>query len=112
MDLKRNQITVGELLDHPGARAVFQRRFPMLMKHPMLGAARTITLEQILSVAQAYVPQKKIDETPVNSAGRRCKKGGSGTWPPPPCFMPAGGGAGGHTSAGNWGLRSGAGAGR
>mgnify|MGYP000020084858 CR=1 FL=1 len=63
MDLKRNQITVGELLDHPGARAVFQRRFPMLMKHPMLGAARTITLEQILSVAQAYVPQKKIDET-------------------------------------------------
>ena len=46
MDLKRNQITVGELLDHPGARAVFQRRFPMLMKHPMLGAARTITLEQ------------------------------------------------------------------
>ena len=32
MDLKRNQITVGELLDHPGARAVFQRRFPMLMK--------------------------------------------------------------------------------
>ena len=35
----------------------------MLMKHPMLGAARTITLEQILSVAQAYEPQKKIDET-------------------------------------------------
>ena len=26
MDLKRNQITVGELLDHPGARAVFQQR--------------------------------------------------------------------------------------
>ena len=63
MDLKRNQITVGELMDHPGARAVFQRRFPMLLKHPLLGAARTITLEQILSVAQAYVPQKKIEET-------------------------------------------------
>ncbi|MFQ7854650.1 MAG: hypothetical protein ACLRIS_05495 [Flavonifractor plautii] len=62
MDLKRNQITVGAA-GPPGARAVFQRRFPMLMKHPMLGAARTITLEQILSVAQAYVPQKKIDET-------------------------------------------------
>ena len=63
MDLKRNQITVGALLDPPGARAVVQRRVPRLMKHPMLGAARTITLEQILSVAQAYVPQKKIDET-------------------------------------------------
>lgn len=63
MELKRNQITVGELLDHPGSRAVLQRRFPMLFKHPILGAARSITLEQILSVAQAYVSQKKIDET-------------------------------------------------
>ena len=63
MDLKRNKVTVGELMDHPGARAVLQRRFPMVMKHPMMGAARTITLEQIRSVAQAYVPQKKIDET-------------------------------------------------
>lgn len=63
MDLKRNKITVGELLDHPNTRAVLQKRFPMVMKHPMMGAARTITLEQILSVAQAYVPQKKIDET-------------------------------------------------
>ena len=63
MDLKNNKVTVGELLDHPGARAVFQRRVPMLMKHPLIGAARSITLEQILSVAQAYVPQKKIDET-------------------------------------------------
>ena len=63
MDLKHNKITVGELMDHPNTRAVLQRRFPMLMKHPLMGAARTITLEQILSVAQAYVPQKKIDET-------------------------------------------------
>ena len=63
MELKRNQITVGELLDHPNTRSVLQRRFPMVMKHPLMGAARTITLEQILSVAQAYVPQKKIDET-------------------------------------------------
>lgn len=63
MDLKHNKITVGELMDHPKARSVLQRRFPMVMKHPMMGAARTITLEQILSVAQAYVPQKKIDET-------------------------------------------------
>ena len=63
MDLKHGRITVGELMDHPGSRAVFQRKFPMLMKHPMLGAARTITLEQILSVARAYVPEKKSEET-------------------------------------------------
>lgn len=62
MELKGNRITVGELLDHPGSREALQRRFPMLFKHPILGAARSITLEQILAVAQAYVPQKKIDE--------------------------------------------------
>ena len=63
MDLKNNKITVGELMDHPGARAVFQKRFPMVMKHPLLGAARTVTLEQVLASAQAYVPPKKINET-------------------------------------------------
>ena len=63
MDLKNNKITVGELMDHPGVRAVFQKRFPMVMKHPLLGAARTVTLEQVLAFAQAYVPPKKINET-------------------------------------------------
>lgn len=62
MNLKQNKITLGELLDHPGARAVLQRRFPMVMKHPLAGAARTITLEQLLSAAQTYVPPKKLDE--------------------------------------------------
>lgn len=62
MDLKNNKVTVGELMEHPGARTVLQRRFPMLMKHPVMGAARTITLEQILAVAREYVPQKKLDE--------------------------------------------------
>ena len=62
MDLKNGKVTVGELMDHPGARAVLQKRFPMLMKHPMMGAARTITLEQILAVAREFASQKKIDE--------------------------------------------------
>lgn len=63
MDLKQNKITVGELIEHPGAQSVLKRRFPMVMKHPLMGAARTITLEQIISVAQNYVSQKKIEET-------------------------------------------------
>ena len=63
MDLKNGKVTVGELMDHPGARAVLQKRFPMLMKHPMMGAARTITLEQILAVTREFAPQKKNDET-------------------------------------------------
>ncbi len=62
MNLKNNKVTVGELLDYAPAKAVIQKRFPMVMRHPMMGAARTMTLEQILAVAQAYVPQKKLDE--------------------------------------------------
>lgn len=63
VDLKNNQITVGELLDNPKSRAVFQRRFPMVMKHPLLGAARTVTLEQLVSFAGTYVPKGIIHDT-------------------------------------------------
>ena len=63
MDLKHNKITVGQLLDYPPAQAVLRKRFPMVMRHPLVGAARTMTLEQILSAARGYVPQKKLEET-------------------------------------------------
>ena len=33
------------------------------MKLTFLGAARTVTLEQVISFAQAYVPQRTIQET-------------------------------------------------
>ncbi len=63
MDLKNNKITVGELLSYAPAKAVFQRRFPMVMRHPMLGAAKTVTLEQVIALAGNYIPQKTIQET-------------------------------------------------
>lgn len=63
MNLKNNQITVGELLDYAPAKAVFQKRFPMALKHPMLGAARTVTLEQLMAMAGAYIPQRTIQDT-------------------------------------------------
>ena len=40
MDLRNNQILVGELLDDPAAHAVFQKRFGKFMHHPMVPAAR------------------------------------------------------------------------
>lgn len=63
MDLKHNKITVGQLLDYPPAHAVLKKQFPMVMRHPLMGAARTMTLEQVLSAAGAYVPQKKLEQT-------------------------------------------------
>ena len=50
MDLRNQTITVGELLDDPKSRAVFQRRFGKLMKHPMVGAARSLTLRQLAEI--------------------------------------------------------------
>ena len=63
MDLRQNQITVGELLQNPRARAVFQRRFGKWMKHPMVQAAHSLTLAQLSEKAAGYLPKKTIDET-------------------------------------------------
>lgn len=63
MDLKNNQITVAELLDDPRSRAVFQRRFGKLMKHPMVSASRSLTLAQLMEMAAVWLPQKTIQET-------------------------------------------------
>lgn len=63
MDLKHNKITVGELLDNPRSRAVFQRRFPTVMKHPLLGASRSVTLEQLIAFAGSHIPKHLIEET-------------------------------------------------
>ena len=63
LDLKNNQITVAELLDDPRSAAVFQRRFGKWMKHPMVGASRSLTLEQLIKLAGVYLPQKTIQDT-------------------------------------------------
>ena len=63
MDLKGKQLTVGELLDDPRSRGVFQRRFGKWMKHPMVNASRTLTLEQLVQMAGVWLPQKTIRET-------------------------------------------------
>lgn len=63
MDLRNKQITVGELLDNPRSKAVFQRRFGRFMKHPMVSAARTLSLDQLEEMAAIYLPRKTIDDT-------------------------------------------------
>ena len=63
IELNQNQITVGELLQDPRAKAVFQRRFGKWMKHPMVQAARSLTLSQLSEMAAVYLPKKTIQET-------------------------------------------------
>ena len=63
MDLKNQTITVGELLQNPKSRAVFQRRFGKLMQHPMISAAHSLTLRQLIEMAAVYLPQRTIQDT-------------------------------------------------
>ena len=63
LDLRNQNITVGELLDNPKSRAVFQRRFGKLMQRPMVAAARTLTLKQLAEMAAVYLPKKTIQDT-------------------------------------------------
>ena len=63
MDLRNQNILVSELLDNPKSRAVFQRRFGKLLNHPMVGAARKLTLKQLAEMAGLYLPQKTIQDT-------------------------------------------------
>lgn len=63
MDLRNNTITVQELLSNPKSKAVFQRRFGKLMRHPLVGAAQSLTLAQLADMAAVYLPKKTIDET-------------------------------------------------
>lgn len=63
MDLRNQKITVGELLDDPRSRAVFQRRFGYLLSSPLVQAGRSLTLEQLIALASAKLPRKVIQET-------------------------------------------------
>ena len=61
MDLKNNQITVGDVLSNPSAKALLRREFPEVTKPVLLGMARGMTLESILRLAKDRYPQEKID---------------------------------------------------
>ena len=61
MDLKQNQITVGQLLADPRSRSVLQKKLPAVLKHPLTGAANTVTLEQLLAFAGAYLPAESLN---------------------------------------------------
>ena len=60
MNLKNDQITMGELWDDPRSRGVLQKRIPMLSKHSLKGAARTVTLAQLTDFLDGWVPQAMI----------------------------------------------------
>ncbi len=63
MDLKGDQITIGELLADPRSRKVLERRFPRVVGRPIVAASRGMTLERAMKLAAAYVPREQLRET-------------------------------------------------
>ncbi len=60
MDLKNYNITVGEVLKNPQAKAMLQKELPMIMRHPMLPMANAIPLRDIINNAGVYVSPRKM----------------------------------------------------
>lgn len=71
MNLRENQITVGELLENPAARAAVQRLYPGLLKNPMVARMRHLTLAQVLRLAAPHIPQNQLET--LLEALRRCQ---------------------------------------
>ncbi len=63
MNLRDNQITVGEILDYPPALAVLRRRFGFWMNHPKVASNRSLTLAQLIQKTGAFVSPQVIQET-------------------------------------------------
>jgi hypothetical protein len=61
MNLKNNEITVGEVISNPQANALLKREFPDVMNPFMLQLAKKMTITEILNLAKGRYPQEKID---------------------------------------------------
>jgi hypothetical protein len=61
MDLKNNNITIGEILKNVEAKRLLEKEFPQYIKQPMLSMAMNMPLSRIISMSQGKVPQDKIN---------------------------------------------------
>ena len=68
MDLKRNQITLAQLMADPKAKAVLQRRFGPYLKHPMAKAAGSLTLAQLMEMGRSISPKRRSRKPSGSSA--------------------------------------------
>lgn len=62
MDLKNNEVTIGEIISNPKARALLKREFPEVMNPIMLQLARNMSLGYVLNLAKGRYSQEKIDQ--------------------------------------------------
>ncbi len=61
MDLRNNEITVGEIISNPDAKALLKREFPEVASPIMLQLGKNMTLTAVLELAKGRYPKEKID---------------------------------------------------
>lgn len=60
MNLRNNEITVGEVMKNPQARQLLQREVPALLNHPMFQMSYSIPLRDVITFTKGFIPQMKL----------------------------------------------------
>lgn len=63
MDLRNQQITIGEILEYPGARELLRKKFPFVFRKQFSGSAKSVTLEQLIALVGGFLPQRTLSDT-------------------------------------------------
>lgn len=61
MDLKGGKITVKEITSNPKAMKVFEREFGEFAHHPMVLAASSMPLSQVIIIAKKHLKKDQIE---------------------------------------------------
>ena len=62
MDLRNNEITLGEIMQNKDASKLIQSEFGNMMKGPLYAMAKKMSLKKILAHADGKIAKEKIDE--------------------------------------------------
>jgi hypothetical protein len=60
VDLRNNEITIGELISNPASKALLQREFPEVMSPVLIQMAKKMKLDDVLNLAKNRYPEEKI----------------------------------------------------
>lgn len=62
MDLKNNQITLGDVIKNKEAFELIQNEFGSIMKGPLFAVAKKMSLEKIIAYSDGKISKNKIEE--------------------------------------------------
>lgn len=60
LDLQNGNITIGQILRMPKAKAILVRELPELMNSPLVSLAGNMSLNQVLSLSKGRVAPAKV----------------------------------------------------